>query len=210
MNRRRSPGRRDVPAARGDWLYSCPIRGRSAVSVPQGVDAELSRSLRREGRHDDRAKARGGQTAGDESQRMKRTDSRPPVRRNVAIGSYANGTGLHPPLSAAGRWSARLRAAAPARDTPQCARNGRTAVLYLSQVQLPSVRRRSCLKSAAALPSRCCREGRPRVAMPFREQTTPSPSSPSRIERSGRPTLRSRLAERPGPYLAPAKTSRPA
>ncbi len=63
LNRRRSPGRRDVPAARGDWLYSCPIRGRSAVSVPQGVDAELSRSLRREGRHDDRAEARGGQTA---------------------------------------------------------------------------------------------------------------------------------------------------
>ena len=39
--------------------------------------------------------------------------------------------------------------------------------------RLPRFRRGSCLKTAAALPPPYCKEGWPRVAMPFREQSRP-------------------------------------
>src|SRR5262249_45769271 len=50
LNRRRSPGRRDVQAARGVRLHEGALGGRSELPLPEARHPELGRGLWREGR----------------------------------------------------------------------------------------------------------------------------------------------------------------
>jgi SAM-dependent methyltransferase len=57
LNRRCSPGGRDVQAAGRDGLHSRPVGRGPEVPVPERVDAELGRGVRRQGGDDDRIEA---------------------------------------------------------------------------------------------------------------------------------------------------------
>jgi hypothetical protein len=53
LNRRCSPGGRDVSVAGRVGVHSCPVGRGPELPVPQRVDAEFGRGVRREGSHDD-------------------------------------------------------------------------------------------------------------------------------------------------------------
>ena len=58
LNRRSSPGRRDVPIARGDELHPGSLCGGVGIPVPESFDVGRGRDVWRQGRHD------GGQIGG--------------------------------------------------------------------------------------------------------------------------------------------------